>query len=119
MANTQQTRTIFQNSNSSSEKNWAFVDMQNFYKGVREKGWKINWAAFRNYLKTTHAVSRAVAFMGYIYENEYFYRLLRNADFVLEFRPVRKLNDGSIDGGNVDADLACYALDNKVKYSKA
>ncbi len=30
--------------------NWAFLDMQNLYKGVQERGWKIQWEEFRKYL---------------------------------------------------------------------
>ena len=104
---------------SLNESNWAFVDMQNFYRGIKQKGWRINWDLFRKYLSSIHNVTRAVLFMGYIKENEYLYKLLRKSGFIIEFRQVMILDDGTIDGGNVDADLACYALDNKAHYSKA
>lgn len=101
------------------ERNWAFIDMQNLYKGVQERGWNINWNPFRNYLLQEFQVTKAVAFMGYIKEFESLYTRLRKADFHLEFRTVRRLSNGTIDGGNVDADLASYVMDYKNDYSKA
>ncbi len=85
--------------------NWAFIDMQNLYKGVQERGWKIQWESFRQYLLKEHNVTRALVFMGYIEENTSLYRRLWEAGFNTQFREVRKLEDGSIDGGNIDVDL--------------
>jgi len=104
---------------SLPEKNWAFIDMQNLYKGVQEKGWKINWKLFRQYLKKKYDVTKAVVFIGYVKENTRLYHSLRNAGFILEFREVNQLKDGKIDGGNVDADLASYVMDYKNEYEKA
>lgn len=101
------------------EGNWAFIDMQNLYKGVQEKKWKINWKLFRQYLEQKYAVTKAVVFMGYVKENIGLYHSLKNAGFVLEFRKVNQLKDGRIDGGNVDADLASYVMDYKNDYEKA
>ena len=103
----------------ASENNWAFIDMQNLYRGVQKKGWKINWEYFRNYLKVQFNVTKAVAFLGYIKEYEYLYKKIRRAGFSLEFREVKQLSNGVIDGGNVDADLASYVMDYKAEYHKA
>mgnify|MGYP001568086959 CR=1 FL=1 len=102
-----------------SENNWAFVDMQNLYKGVQERGWNIRWESFRQYLKDRFNVTRAIAFLGYIKEYQSIYNHLRNAGFILEFRQVKMLSNGTIDGGNVDADLASYVMDYKNEYHKA
>ncbi len=102
-----------------SERNWAFIDMQNLYQGVQEYGWRIDWSFFRKYLRDVYSVSKAVVFMGYLKEFEGLYISLRRAGFVLEFREVRRMADGTIDGGNVDADLASYVMDYKTAYSKA
>jgi hypothetical protein len=99
--------------------NWAFIDMQNLHLCSKERGLKINWKKFRQYLSNTYQVSKAVIFMGYIKEMTFLYRRLQQAGFTLEFRPVRRLKDGTIDGGNVDADLASYVMDYKSEYSKA
>jgi len=98
--------------------NWAFLDMQNFYKGVQENGWKVNWTSFREHLKEKYGVSKAVVFMGYIKKNAWLYRILENAGFELEFRTVNIIGD-KVDGGNVDADLASYVMDHKGDYDKA
>ncbi|MBK5285541.1 MAG: NYN domain-containing protein, partial [Bacteroidia bacterium] len=104
---------------SCIERNWAFIDMQNLYKGIQERGWKINWFYFRQYLQREYHVFKAVVFMGYIKENIRLYDCLRNAGFEIEFRQVKRLSNGVIDGGNVDADLASYAMDYKSNYEKA
>ncbi len=101
------------------ENNWAFIDMQNFYQGVNEQGWNIKWERFRHYLAIQLKVTKAVAFMGYIKEYRWLYNRIRNAGFEIEFRSVKRLSDGTIDGGNVDADLASYVMDYKSKYDKA
>lgn len=101
------------------ENNWAFVDMQNLYKGVQERGWNIRWESFRQYLKDRFNVTRAIAFLGYIKEYQSIYNHLRKAGFRLEFRQVKRLGNGTIDGGNVDADLASYVMDYKNEYHKA
>ena len=75
-------------------KNWAFIDMQNLYKGIKEKGWKINWKLFRQFLEQKYAVTKAVVFMGYIKENAGLYLCLKNAGFIIEFRKVNCLNNG-------------------------
>lgn len=102
-----------------AENNWAFIDLQNLCKGVKERGWKIRWDRFRELLKEKYNVTKAVIFLGYLRENEYIYRIMRTAGFTLEFRQVKRLSDGTIDGGNVDADLASYVMDFKTEYSKA
>ncbi len=101
------------------EYNWAFIDMQNLYKGVQERGWKINWKSFRQHLQDKYNVIKAVVFMGFIKEYQGLYKHIRQAGFVLEFREVKQLENGQIDGGNVDADLASYVMDYKTEYQKA
>jgi hypothetical protein len=102
-----------------SQNIWAFLDMQNLYKGVQERGWNIRWESFRKYLRERYSVIKAIAFLGYIKEHQAIYNHLRKAGFILEFRQVKRLPNGTIDGGNVDADLASYVMDYKNEYSKA
>lgn len=99
--------------------NWAFIDMQNLYKGIKDRGWKIKWELFRQQLNEKFSVSKAIGFLGFVPENRYLYKQLRNAGFILEFRRVQRLSDGTIIGGNVDADLASYVMDYKMNYDKA
>lgn len=98
---------------------WCFLDMQNLYKGASSAGWKINWPQLNSYLVETFGVTRAIGFLGYINHYRSLYRYLIKSGFELQFRPVRKLPNGQIDGGNVDADLASFVMDNKQDYHKA
>ena len=99
--------------------NWCFIDMQNLCKGVQSKGWRIDWKQFREYLSKYYQVTQAILFMGYLHSSAGFYYKLRKSGFKLEFRPVRQLSNGVIDGGNIDADLAASVMDNKNEYSQA
>lgn len=99
--------------------NWAFVDIQNLYLGIKNRGWKINWSAFREHLYEAHNVTHAIIFLGFIKENNWLYRSLRKAGFHLEFRETMRLHDGSIDGGNIDADLTSFVMDHKTEYAQA
>lgn len=99
--------------------NWACLDLQNLYKGIKNRGWKINWHAFREYLYEVHNVTHAVMFLGFVKGNAWLYKSLRKAGFHLEFRETTRLRDGRIDGGNVDADLTSYVMDHKADYAQA
>jgi uncharacterized LabA/DUF88 family protein len=111
--------TITTINTEKSISNWAFIDMQNLYKSVQDGGWKINWNLFRKYLVNYHNVTTAVVFMGYIKKYDGIYTRIKKAGFIIEFREVSQKNNGIIDGGNVDADLAAYMMDYKRDYDKA
>ena len=65
-----------------------------------------------------HNVEKAVIFLGYLSSHDSLYQHLKQAGFIPEFRPVKILACGVIDG-NVDADLASYVMDYKNEYDKA
>jgi hypothetical protein len=46
--------------------NYAFIDGQNVYRGIKELGWKIDWTRFRRYLKEKYAIGTAYVFLGYV-----------------------------------------------------
>lgn len=100
---------------SAVENNWAVIDMQNLHKSI---DYKIQWKTFRKYLKENLNVSKAVVFMGFIKENIQLYRSLERAGFVLHFRKVRRLEDGTIEGGNCDADLTTFTMDRKTEFNR-
>jgi NYN domain len=104
---------------SSSTCNWAFIDIQNLYKAIKYSGWKLDLKKFREYLAVELNVIRAILFMGYIERNEWLYKKIKKAGFEIEFRNVRLLSNGMVDGGNVDADIASFVMDNKYSYNKA
>ena len=99
--------------------NWAFIDIQNLYKATKYSGWKLDLKKFREYLAVELNVIRAIFFMGYIERNEWLYKKIKKAGFEIEFRSVRLLSNGIVDGGNVDADIASFLMDNKYSYNKA
>jgi len=114
----QQNNTIANYGTSTRERNWAFLDMQNLYKEVSKRNWKINWKIFRQYLEKKYNVTKAIGFLGYMKENEHVYQFLKRAGFILEFRMVNRLKNGEVKG-NVDVDLVAYALNNINDYNKA
>jgi uncharacterized LabA/DUF88 family protein len=98
--------------------NFAFIDSQNVYKGIRGLGWSINWRRFRVYLKEKYAVTTAYLFIGFMPEHTDIYDELQLAGFLLKFKPV--LPNGK-DGvkGNVDADLVLQAMIDYPSYDQA
>lgn len=101
------------------ENNFAFVDSQNVYKGVRrDLGWELDWARFRVYLKHKYDVINAYLFIGFMPEHNDIYDELQKAGFILKFKPV--LPNGK-DGvkGNVDADLVLQAMIDYPNYDRA
>jgi len=113
------TTNIKNSTRPATEQNWLFIDAQNFYKGIKERGWQIDWMLFRQFLTKKYDIVKAIIFMGYIEKYRPLYHHLQQAGFEIEFREVRVLGDGTIDGGNVDADLASYVMDYKMEYDKA
>lgn len=102
----------------NKENNYAFIDSQNLYRGIKSQKWLLDWGRFRVYLREKYSVSVAYLFIGYIPEHNDLYDGLQKAGFVLKFKPV--LPNGK-DGvkGNVDADLVLQAMIDKDAYDKA
>lgn len=101
------------------ENNYAFIDSQNVYKGVRrDLGWSIDWARFRVYLKHKYDVTNAYLFIGFMPEHNDIYDELQKAGFILKFKPVLPEGEGGVKG-NIDADLVLQAMIDYPKYDKA
>ena len=60
--------------------NYAFIDSQNIYLGVKNRGWTLDWKRFRVHLKETYGVSVAYTFIGLIPEYERIYTNLQRWD---------------------------------------
>jgi len=91
------------------ENNYAFIDSQNLYRGIKSLGWELDNQRFRTYLKEKYSVEIAYVFIGFVAGNQPLYDVLQKAGFVLVFKPT--IPDGAGDiKGNVDADLVLKAM---------
>lgn len=90
---------------------YAFVDSQNLNLGVRDAGWKLDFANFRKFLRDTYHVEQAYLFIGQMPENQELYLFLQRAGYILVFEPTQHyFKDGKkTTKGNVDAELVLYA----------
>ena len=108
---------------------YAFIDSQNLNLGVQKVGWKMDWRAFRAYLKNQFNVSKAYMFIGYMPENEplyehmhelcYLIALKRTVDLSASDKDYDKEEHKPIVKGNIDADLVLYAMKELPNYDKA
>lgn len=98
--------------------NYAFIDSQNLNLGVRDLGWKLDFAKFRVYLADKYQIKKAYVFIGYMSGNQRLYSFLQNAGFHCIFRPTLTYKDGKTKG-NCDAELILQAMIDFEKYDKA
>ena len=98
--------------------NYAFIDSQNIYLGVKNRGWTLDWKRFRVHLKETYGVSVAYTFIGRIPEYERIYTNLQRWGYVVVFKEVTYDNHGKAKG-NVDAELVLQAMIDFADYEKA
>ena len=103
---------------NSPQKTHAFIDGQNLYRGLEHCGWKIDFRRFRGYLRDKYYVNEAYWFIGYMKENEKLYTSLQRAGFILVFKDVTRMKDGSVKG-NVDVLLTLHAVDTVAEYDQA
>lgn len=89
--------------------NFAYIDGQNLNFGIRDLGWRIDYARFRRYLREKYHVETAYLFIGFIASNQVLYSALQKSGFVLVFKPVLPAKDGK-HKGNVDADLVLQTM---------
>jgi len=93
----------------NDQNNFAFIDSQNLYLGVKELGWKIDYKKFRVYLKEKYGTGKAYMFLGYLAENHELYRFLQEAGFILIFKPILEKDNRPIKG-NCDAELVLHTM---------
>jgi len=53
-----------------AEKIYAFIDSQNLNLAIKDRGWDLDFAKFRVYLKDKYRVSKTFLFIGYVPGNE-------------------------------------------------
>lgn len=106
----------------SNEKNYAFIDGNNLYRGAESQNISIDYGKLRLYLRNALRVKKAFLFIGYIPANTALYNQLQTAGFTLVFKPtVQCYENGEHQiKGNVDAELVLHASSIEYKnYDKA
>ena len=101
-----------------SGNNYAFIDSQNLNLGIREQGWKLDFARFRKYLEENYAVTKAFLFIGFVPENQRLYTALQSNGYILIFKPTLILPGGKVKG-NVDAELVLQTMIEYEYYDQA
>jgi len=102
------TRSSYQQ-HSQTRNVYAFIDSQNLNISIQEKGWKLDWTAFRRYMSEKYSVTKAFLFIGYIPGNETMYSILQQQGYILIFKPVVDASEGHVKG-NIDAELVLRAM---------
>ena len=97
---------------------YAFIDSQNLNLSIKRQGWKLDFDKFFIYLREKYKVSKVFLFIGYIDDNQPLYAKLKQAGYIVIFKPTLKLPDGTVKG-NVDADLVLHAIVELNNYDKA
>ncbi len=104
--------------NNKKSNNYAFIDGQNLYKGVKKFDNDFSYKKFRVYLQEFHHIKKAIIFLGYIKSNVDLYKSLEADGFELEFKSVSRDGKGNTKG-NVDVFLTVQALMRMSEYDKA
>ena len=94
--------------NTRKEKNVAFIDGANLYRGVENLGWSLDYARFRIFLKEKYSVTKSYLFIGLIPKHKDLYTFLQEVGFTLVFKEVTYDGEGKAKG-NCDADLVLKA----------
>jgi uncharacterized LabA/DUF88 family protein len=98
--------------------NYAFIDFQNLYFGLKMSGWKVDYKRFHKYLKEKCGVKKAFIFIGFISQNQSLYGSLRSAGFTLIFKPTLESKNMAIKG-NCDAELVLHTMIEYANYKEA
>jgi uncharacterized LabA/DUF88 family protein len=89
------------------EKNLAFIDGQNLYRGTTETNpkWKVDLLKFRKYLSEKYDIEKAYYFLGFLDEdNQNLYDEIQESGFIIKFREHNSAMIGK-KKGNVDSDI--------------
>ena len=101
--------------------NYAFIDGQNLYLGIKSQGWGLDYARFRVYLRDKYTIDKAFLFIGYVMGNEALYTALQKAGYIVIFKPTLEVKKGKTVKikGNVDAELVIHAMIEYESYDRA
>lgn len=102
--------------------NYAFIDSQNLNLGIRNAGWRLDFARFHIYLKDKYHITKTFLFIGYVAGNESLYTFIQQAGYIVIFKPTIPAFDRNHElkpKGNVDAELVLHAMIQYPNYDKA
>ena len=68
--------------------NYAFIDGQNLFSGIKQLGWDLDTRKFRTYLGRKYGVTKAFYFIGYLPQQQGLYRRLGAEGYDLVFKPI-------------------------------
>lgn len=90
--------------------NYAFIDGNNLYWGIKSMKWNLDYKKFRIYLKDKYKVTKAFLFIGYKSGNEILYKKLQEDGYICIFKPILEVKMGNKIKikGNVDALMVTY-----------
>lgn len=91
------------------DNNFAYIDGNNLYRGIKDSGWKLDYSRFRRWLLDKYGVTKAYYFIGLIPKEKDLYTALQEAGFTLIFKEV-VYSDNIKPKGNCDADLVLQAV---------
>lgn len=98
--------------------NAAFIDSNNLYQAIKTLGWRLDDAKFRIFLSDKYNVQKAYLHIGYLPQNQAMYTKLQQKGYILVFKPVLTLKDGTTKG-NCDADLVLRTMIEYPNFDKA
>jgi len=84
-------------------KNIAYIDGTNLYKGIKSLEKELDYFRFRKWLIHKYRINEAFIFMGYIQKQEFLYQYLKNAGFKLIFK--ESVTQKCETKGNADAEM--------------
>jgi len=90
--------------------NFAYIDGNNLYRGIKDSGWKLDFYRFRKWLEDKYQVSRAYYFIGLLPREKELYIFLQKAGFTLVFKEVVYNSSSGCPKGNCDADLVLQSV---------
>lgn len=90
--------------NKKQTKNFAYIDASNLKFGIEQSGWKLDYKAFRSWLRDKFGVSKVILFMGLIPDNSELYNYLQSIGYDISFKPTVTSKEGKTKG-NVDGEL--------------
>lgn len=98
--------------------NYAFIDGQNLYSGIKSLGWHLDLGKLRVHLEQKYHVTRAFYFVGYMEPFQPLYKQLQRMGYELVFKEVVQ-GQGHTPKGNVDAHVVLWAMKELMNYDRA